>query len=508
MRFCTLLIISVLYFQLCFAQSKGADIYREKLDAFRAMHPPAMLYFHLDKTSYAAGDSLHYKAYQIEQEDWKPRSTPQFIDIEIIALDSQKVVLKEKAVLDGGVAIGAFQIPASLKEGIYRFKADSYLLNFDAKNIDYQYDFMIGDASKLILSNPKLNLEARVEGETLIKGILSKIVVKANFDGVGKLINEKGDSLAFFNVNKGFGLLKYRPRTEDKLFIKFKEKTIPLPEVKPFGVTMSIDNVGTNADLNIVVTGKFPEGESERRVTVMVENNGKATFWFDVIATNGKTIQVFPKTALRHGVMRFSLLDEKGEVIAERLLYNHAPNLMFLNCIKQEKNIGSEKEITLNIEATTIENKPIDANLSIAVIDSVEFLKAIEKQDIITDFSIQQQFENTIEGLNLYFESNRLKDAQAMDLLMLSQRFGRYDWKEMKNYVYKPLEVYPIPFADDRREPKKRGFTPTNVLFYWNPELILQQGKGTVTFRVPKNKKYNIKIEGFDKNGLIGSFSN
>lgn len=508
MRSYLLLIFSLLYLQEIFSQSKGADIYKEKLDAFRAMHPPAMLYFHLDKTTYSAGDSLRYKAYQVEQEDWKPRSTPQFIDIELIALDSQKTVLKEKAVLDGGIAIGAFQIPAKLKAGRYRFKADSYLLNFDAKNIDYQYDFVIGDSKDVDAHKPNLRIDARVEGETLIKGILTKIVVSANEDGTGKLVNGKGDSLAFFNINKGFGTLRYRPRSEDKLFIKFKNSSIPLPEVKPFGVTMSIDNIGTNADLNIIITGKLPEGETERRVTIMVENNGKATFWFDVIATNGKTIQVFPKTALRHGIMRFSLLDEKGDVLAQRLLYNHAPNLLFLNCKKQEKNIGNETEVTLTIEATNIENKPIDANLSISIVDSIENIKSIDNHTIVSDFSVQQQFENNIENLTNYFNEHRLKDAQAMDMLMLSLRLGRYDWNEMKTYVYKPLDVYSIPYADERKAAKKRGFTPTNVLFYWNPELILQQGKGLVTFKVPKGKKYSVRIEGFDKNGLIGTFSN
>jgi hypothetical protein len=490
------------------AQSKGADIYKSKLDAFRAMHPPAMLYFHWDKTSYAAGDSIRFKAYQIEQENWKPREMPQFVDIELIALDSQKVVLREKAVLDAGVAIGAFQIPPSLKAGHYRLKADSYLLNFDAPNIEYQYDFLIDLPKMTQLSEPKLKLEARVEGEALVKGILSKIIVSANQDGTGKLCNEKGDSLMVFPIQKGFGTVRYRPRTEDKLYIEFKGSKIALPEVKPYGITMSIDNIGTNSDLNIIITGKLPQGEMERRVTIMVENNGKATFWFDVIATNGKTIQVFPKTALRHGVMRFSLLDESGEVIAQRLLYHHTPNLFFINCKKQTKDIGNEKEITLNIEATDLDNKPIDANLSISVMDSVDYLKAIENQNIVTEFSIQQQFEQSIERLPQYFDGNRVKDAQAMDMLMLSQKMGRYKWEEMKIYQYKPLDSYSIPYSDERRAPKKRGFTPTNVLFYWNPELLLQQGKGTATFKVPKNKPFVITIEGFDKNGLIGSFSN
>jgi hypothetical protein len=380
-------------------------------------------------------------------------------------------------------------------------------MNFDAQNIDFQYDFKVLGKEPIVAKIPNFEAACFVEGGNLVQGILSKITIKANENVSGKIINEKGDSLASFSVNNGFAQLKYRPKSTDKLFVKIREKSLALPEVKPFGITMSLDNVGSDADLTIIVTGKFPEAQQEQRITVMTESNGKTAQYFDLIAVNGKTIQVFPKVALKHGIMRFSLLDANTNILAERLIYHHSPNIFYLNCNKTIKEIGNENEITLSIDASNLEGKMVDANLSIAVTDSLNFVENIDFQDITSTFTLQQNFEKPAPNIEKYFTNHRLKDAKMMDMLMLTQKYARYDWQEVKNYQYKPLDAFRVPFADERKAEKSRGFEAKNGLFYWNPELILKDGKGTVTFKVPKTAKLHYSIQGFDKNGKVGTLS-
>ncbi len=503
--FATLLIFNLLTFSNTFAQSKSAEEYRSKLETFRAMHPPAMLYFHFDKSFYSAGDSLRFKVYQVENEDWKPRATPQFIDFQFIALEDNKIILTEKTVLDNGVAIGAIALPKDLKTGVFRFKADSYLMNFDAQHLDFQQDIKILGNETFVKKTVPFQASCFAEGGNLVQGILSKITVSANEDGTGKLVNEKGDSLAFFNVVNGFTSFKYRPKSTDKLFVKIKNQTLPLPEVKPYGITMSIDNIGSDADLTIIVAAKFPEAQQEQRVTIMTENNGKTGQYFDLIAVNGKTIQVFPKAALKHGIMRFSMLDANTNILAERLLYHHSPNLFYLNCQKNVKDLGKELEITLNIDASDLAGKPVDANLSISISDSLNYAENVDFQDIVTAFTLQQNFEKPISNIEKYFKNNRLTDAKEMDNLMLSQKYARYDWQEVKAYQYKALDTYRVPYADERKAAKPRHFEPKNGLLYWNPEIILVNGKAIISFKVPKNTHLHYDIQGFDSNGALGN---
>ncbi len=483
------------------AQNKSADEYRIKLEAFRAMHPPAMVYFHFDKAAYLAGDTMRFKGYQVENEDWKPRNTPQFIDIEIINTADNQSITKQQVVLDNGVAIGNLFLAADLKAGIYRFKADSYLMNFDAPAIDFLHEFKILGTEPIHQPKAAFSAACFSEDGNLVQGILSKIIVKANEDVAGKIVNEKGDSLANFSVQGGFAMFKYRPKNTDKLYIVLKDKRLALPEVQKTGICMSIDN---SSDVTIVVAAKMPEGEYEKRLTVMTENNGKTAQYFDLIAVNGKTIQVFPKYAVKPGITRISLLDANTNILGQRLIYHHAPNLMSLSCDKKVKDLGKELEITLTIDALNPEGKPIDGNLSIAVTDSLNQMENIDNQDIITSFMLQQNLVTPIENLNSYFSNNRLNDAQKMDILMLSQKYARYDWNEVKNYQYKPLDAYRVPYADERLAAKPRSFVAKNGLYYWNPELLLQNGKGTVTFKIPKSAKVHYHICGFDKNGSVG----
>jgi hypothetical protein len=486
------------------AQNKPADNYRIKLEAFRAMHPPAMVYFHFDKAAYSAGDTMRFKGYQVENEDWKPRNNPQFIDIEITNIADNQSITKQQVVLDNGIAIGTFFLPMDLKAGIYRFKADSYLMNFDAPEIDFVHEFKVLGVQPITKPKAAFSAACFSEDGNLVQGILSKIIVKASEDGAGKIVNEKGDSLANFTVQGGFSSFKYRPKNTDKLYIVLKDKRLALPEVQKTGICMSIDNTG---DVTIVVAAKMPEGEYEKRVTVMTENNGKTAQYFDLIAVNGKTIQVFPKYAVKPGITRISLLDANTNIISQRLIYNHAPNLMSLSCDKKVKDLGKELEITLTIDAINPQGKPIDGNLSISIIDSLNYVENIDNQDIITSLMLQQNLATPVENLSNYFSNNRLSDASKMENLMLSQKYARYDWNEVKNYQYKVLDAYRVPYADERRAEKPRSFVAKNGLYYWNPELVLQNGKGTITFKVPKSAKIHYTICGFDKNGSVGNLN-
>lgn len=488
-----------------FGQNRTADEYRLKLDAYRAMHPPAMVFFHLDKFIYQPGDSVHYKAYQIESEDWKPRPNAQFFDVRIVESSTGRTIQNEKIIVDAGVGLGSFKLSPATIPGSYKFIADSHLMNFDAPDIDFVCDFIVSSGQN---SNEKtdsaLYVECFIEGGKIVQGLLSHIVVKASKDGIGKLVNSKGDSLASVPVTYGFSSFKYRPRSEDNLFVQFGNQRVPLPTTSQYGTTLSIDNQENDANLALIFAAKLPTGVKEKRMLLMSEHDGKTGLYFDIVAQNGKTIQIFPKAALRHGINRFMIIDSAMNIVNERLYYYHNPSLLYLNSEKTVRVDGNTEEITLKITAEDKDGQPIDADLSISVTDSTCAAIPERRQNIVQSFSIQQNLEKAIEGIANLFRDNRVDDSRMLDLCMLSSIYGRYKWPEVSKYEYKPLEPFRIPYADERRAPKEKGFSQGNGLFYWNPALILQKGKGQVTFRVPKGLKLHYTIVGFDKKGLIG----
>lgn len=486
------------------AQNNVADNYRIKLDAFKAMHPPAMVYFHFDKPSYFAGDSVYYKAYQIEDESWIPRHTPQFITCEILDKVNRKVVLTHEALIDNGIAIGAFKLPDDMTTGDYVFKADSYLMNFDAPNIDFLYSFYVKGKDTKITTQAKSQIHQNfVEGNNIVQGVLCRVVVKSDKDGFGKLVNEKGDSLASFIVNNGYGTLKFRPKNTDNLFTILHNEKIALPKVQQYGTVMTVDNIGSEFDLTVVLSAKLPEGVSEQKLTLMTDCNGKTGQYFDIFATNGKTIQVIPKATLRHGINRFLILDEKSNILNERLVYYHNPKLLFVSCEKVVQQINKqEDEVTLKFDVIDAAGNPVDAELSLSVVDSA-FEVITERQDMVQSFTVNQQFAYPITDISVFFKNHKLINAKQFDLWVMTQQYGRYHWEDVKKYEYKPLDAYRIPYADERKAPKLSGFTAKNGLEFWQPSLKLLNGKGTVTFKTSHKKALHYKIVGFDRKGNI-----
>ena len=504
MKYFLLLLLFSLSNYYSFGQNKIADEYRVKLDAYRAMHPPAMVYFHLDKIVYEPGDTIHYKAYQIESEDWKPRQNAQFFDVRIVEKSTEKLVQQEKVIVDNGVGIGAFKLSKDISPGSYRFIADSHLMNFDAADIDFVSNFTISGKVNLTDTDPELSAECFVEGGQIVQGLLCRIVVKCNKDGIGKIVNINGDSLASVPVNNGFSSIKFRPRTTEKLFVQFGDKKFPLPEIRKFGTVVSIDNQENDANLAIIFSGKLAPGVSEQRMLLLAEHDGRTGLYFDIIAQNGKTIQMFPKAALKHGINRFLVIDSAMNIQNERLYYYHNPSMMYFKSEKTVRSEGNEDVITVDINAEDKDGKAVDANLSIAVTDSIHCVGHVNGQNIVESFSIQQNISRPIDGLGDAFKNNRISDSRMLDLYMLSSTYGRYKWQDVRIYEYKPLEPFRVPYADERRAPKLSGYQPGNGLYYWNPSVDVKNGKASITLKAPKGTKLHYTVVGFDKKGFIG----
>lgn len=485
-------------------QNRIADEYRIKMDAFRAMHPPAMVFFHLDKSVYEPGDTIHYKAYQIESEEWKPRPNAQFFDVKIIETSKNMEIQHEKIIVDNGTGLGAFKLNDDIKPGNYKFSADSHLMNFDAPDIDFICYFKVNRLKPEVENEHKIIAECFVEGGQMVQGILSRIIVKANEDIIGMLVNAKGDSLAAVPITYGFSSIKYRPKTTEKLFVKLGKQLFPLPEVKQYGTVMTIDNQQNDANLAIIFSAKLPPGIGEKRMLLMTDHDGKTGLYFDIVAQNGKTIQMFPKAALRHGINRFLIIDSSLNILNERLLYHHNPALFYLKANVKKISENNTDVIDLEITAEDKDGKPVDADLSISITDSIHHEFSQLNANIVESFSIQQYLAIPLSNIGILFDKNRISDQGRLDMQILSSSYGRYKWADVRKYEYKPLEPFRIPYADERKETKKKDFRQGNGLYYWNPSVNLENGKGHATFKVPKGVTLHYNIVGFDKKGLLG----
>ncbi|WP_298308436.1 hypothetical protein [Flavobacterium sp.] len=80
------------------------------------------VYLHLNATSFVSGETLFYKLYCLNPEDYKQSKVSKVAYLELIGVNNQ-VLFKHKLFLTNGIAQGDFFIPSTIKTGTYKLLA-------------------------------------------------------------------------------------------------------------------------------------------------------------------------------------------------------------------------------------------------------------------------------------------------------------------------------------------------------------------------------------------------
>lgn len=107
----------------------------QQLHKFYNLFPQEKIYIHQDKSLYALGETIWFKAYLTKPKNVKDTlSTVAYADL--ITSDN-KVLFTRKLNIENGMAPGDFYLPDTLAEGIYQIRAYTNWM----RNFDHEYFF-------------------------------------------------------------------------------------------------------------------------------------------------------------------------------------------------------------------------------------------------------------------------------------------------------------------------------------------------------------------------------
>ncbi|HEY9196800.1 MAG TPA: TonB-dependent receptor, partial [Mucilaginibacter sp.] len=93
-----------------------------QLDKWRSDHPQEKVYLHFDKSSYAVGDDIWFKAYVTIGSKHQLSALSEILNVDLID-ENDSVKRSIKLPLSSGLARGDFALADSMKEGNYRIRA-------------------------------------------------------------------------------------------------------------------------------------------------------------------------------------------------------------------------------------------------------------------------------------------------------------------------------------------------------------------------------------------------
>src|SRR5476651_2507834 len=124
MKRCAFFIFTIALFLILSSQlfgqdngNKFADTLIKKFSYYRSKKPPGVLFAHFDKTIYTNNENVWFTAYLL-------RANPSKNDILSAMLvndNDRSIVLKEKFVMEKGIAFGNMFLPDSILSGNYSF---------------------------------------------------------------------------------------------------------------------------------------------------------------------------------------------------------------------------------------------------------------------------------------------------------------------------------------------------------------------------------------------------
>ncbi|GAB3711112.1 hypothetical protein [Flavobacterium koreense] len=253
------------------------------------------VYLHLNATSFVSGETLFYKLYCLNPEDYKQSKISKVAYLELIGANNQ-VLFKHKLFLTTGIAQGDFFIPSTIKTGTYKLLAYTKWMQNKLESKSFESEitiinpFQSDSENKISSKNSILKESPEVSNSGLTVGLDKKkfttresINLKLSIQN--ELLKKGSYSLSVRKVQDLPAISKINPtdfkNSDADQKIILDENNYILPELRGeiiSGKISSKDNL--NSISNISVSLSIP-GKSFTTKLVKTKADGKFYFSID-----------------------------------------------------------------------------------------------------------------------------------------------------------------------------------------------------------------------------------
>jgi hypothetical protein len=435
---------------------------KQQLDKWTDQRPVEKVYLHLDKPYYAAGDDIWFKAYVTAGSYNQLSTISGIVNVELI--DSRDSITRSlKLPLKGGVAAGDIALPDTLKQGAYRIRAyTNYMRNAGS---EYFFDHPItiintiaryapkptdkAVVQKGLLGHPqpaKTDVQFFPESGSLVAGVPTKVAFKAvSPDGLGAdvqgvVTDNKGQQVAnFTSAHLGMGVFNITPVSGTIYTAKISysngtSSTATLPKVSDRGYVLNVNDADPQV-LKVKISASKNLLNEGTTLTLVGQVAGKIYY-----TGNVKPGEVsIEKTKFPTGIVQFTLFTAAGEPLNERLIFVRNSDRLELKVSAGKQTYAVREKVKLTIDARNRGMKPAAGSFSVAVTDETKVpVDESSENNILSGLLLTSDLKGYIEQPSYYFNNTTDKTRADLDVLMLTQGYHRFEWKEVLSDRFTP----------------------------------------------------------------------
>lgn len=450
------LALFILSFQtIAFCQTDSTVIKNaiSKLKTLLTEHVTEQTYLHFDRPYpfYVAGESIYFKAYVTDGELHKPTNISGMLHVDLINKNNT-VIQTELIQLNAGLGWGDFPLSDTLKKGVYRVRAyTQWMLNEKPTNFFEQY-ISVGSTNSVdkIAEAAKQSSQPVIqffpEGGNLVDDIPSKVAFKAigtnglGIDVKGVIVDNVNQEVAkIASSHLGMGVFDFIPESGKKykakvIFANGSENTVDLPDAEEKGITLYV-NTANPAKLAIEIRANRAYYKEH-----LNEDLNLLIYWSGSVKTVATKLDNailgldLPTTGLKTGVAMVSLLSKTGEPLSERLAFVQNLDQLKLSLNTDKPVYNKREQVKLNLNAQNKEGLNVNGSFSVSVIDESKILVDDDAENTILSYLLlTSELKGYIEKPNYYFANVTRETRSNLDVLMLTQGYRRFVWKQLLN---------------------------------------------------------------------------
>lgn len=162
-----------------------------------------------------------------------------------------------------------------------------------------------------------------------------------------------------------------------------------------------------------------------------------------------KDYLVFNKDFFPAGIIHFLLIDKDRNILSERLVFSSQGSTFAKTNIELDKDTyKSRDKIKMSIHITDENKEPLSGNFSLAVVDSKD-VNVDTTSTIISTLLLSSELRGYIEAPMSYLQKDNKKSVAALDALLMTQGWRRYDIPNLlKGKLTKDLK-YPVELSEE-----------------------------------------------------------
>ena len=478
-------------------------------------YPQEKLHVSTDKDSYIAGDTIWLRAHCADAATHRPVAASRYVYVAAsryvyVELRDDRGSLVRRIKLLSRDSVYSGYLPTQSLERFGDYSLTAYTLYMRNQGPDYFFKKPLTIWPYQESRRTQRNTSVRKvsdfdvsffpEGGYLIDGYDCCVAFKALGDDggsveiTGVVKNDRDETVdTLRTLHGGMGCLRFTAHTGERYYAECtmaggKTERFELPASNNLACVLRV--LQTERDFTVMVQSGRPLPKGLR---LLVHCRGNLCYfreWNDDLPS-----LIFERDKLPGGVLQILLLDKAGNALSERLVFNRGEELATTD-MQVRGSLKQRTKVTLAVTATDPDGGPAAGDFSIAVTDRAA-VPAATSGSIYSTLLLTSELRGTIETPDWYFEGRDAARVAALDALLLTQGWRRYDVPAAVRGEY-ATPAYPLEVGQEIAGRINKGGLWNRKKKLDRYEMRMIVPRWHYSLQAPIDKEGRFALNGFD----------